>query len=92
MTEHHMIEMSEKLGELNGTVKSLSETMEKFAESSNAMHKDHYGCCQDNKVDIGKINARHSTYWKVITSFGGIGALGAFLAKMGHHIPKIGGG
>lgn len=82
MSDEHIIKMTEQIGELNGTVKALSSSVEKFVEKSNDMHKDHYNCCQESKIDIGKINSRHSTYWKVIGSFGGLSAIGVFLTKL----------
>ena len=44
-------------------------------KESAKQHKNHRDCCESNKVDIGKINSRHGTYWKVVGSFGGLGGL-----------------
>lgn len=82
MSEEHMLRMTEQIGELNGTVKAMSETMRDFVERNETMHRDHYTAAAENKVNVEKINARHSTYWKIIGSFGGLGAIAAWL-KMG---------
>lgn len=83
MTDDHILRMTEQIGELNGSVKSLAETMTRYAESNERMHQQHLNCCGETKVDIAKINARHSTYWKIIGSFGGLGTLIAFFSKFG---------
>ena len=75
--------MTEQIGELNGAVKSLTETVERYAETNENLHRQHGLCCAENKVEIGRINARHATYWKVIGLFGGGGTLAAFLSKLG---------
>lgn len=75
MSEEHMMRMTEQIGELNGTVKSMTASMDRFIEMNQAMHDKNAACCSDNKVEIGKINARHGTYWKIIGSFGGLGGL-----------------
>ena len=83
MVEEQFIKVAEQIGELNGSVKSLTEIMSRYADSNERIHQQHSACCSETKVEIGKINARHSTYWKVIGSFGGLGAVGAFLSKFG---------
>lgn len=76
MTEiNHIVRMSEQIGELNGTVKSMSEHMIRFIESNEKLHTESAKCCTDTKIGIEKINARHATYWKIIGSLGGLGAI-----------------
>lgn len=84
MGEDHMLRMAEQIGELNGTVKTMSENINRFVEVNQKMHDSHITCCTENKVAIGKINARHATYWKIIGSVGGLGAIiGAFFKSGG---------
>lgn len=84
MTDNHILRMTEQIGELNGSVKSLTDTMIRYADSNERMHNQHIGCCNETKVEIGKINSRHSTYWKIIASGGGLGAMiAAFLKSVG---------
>lgn len=83
MSDDHILRMTEQIGELNGTVKALTDTVREHIEQNSIMHKDHYEIGKKNTVDIEKINSRHSTYWKIIGSMGGLGTVGAFLAKFG---------
>lgn len=74
MTDQHLIRVFEQIGELNGTVKEMSSNMREFIEANQKMHSAHSECCSQNKVEIGKINSRHATYWKIIGSLGGLAA------------------
>lgn len=85
MSEEHMLRMTEQIGELNGTVKSMSQNFERFCESAEKMHRDHYTACRENTIGIEKINTRAITYWKIIGSFGGLGAILAWLKTGGGH-------
>lgn len=83
MADQHILRMTEQIGQLNGTVESLKKTIENHIEQNAILHRDHYKNAGENKVAIEKINTRHSTYWKIIGSCGGLGAFLAGLLKIG---------
>ena len=85
MSEDHILRMAEQIGELNGSVKALTDTVQNYVTKTEQSHKAHAECCTENKVAIGRINARHATYWKVIGSVGGLGGILALFSKGSGH-------
>lgn len=75
MSDDRILKMTEQIGELNGTVRGMNDTIERFMLENQQMHRDHYQATQNNKIGIERINARHATYWKIIGSCGGLAAM-----------------